>query len=250
MPRGVWNATKLQMRTIGLPNGSTDPFAIFFSIFKEKVCSWKPEKFWLLLFLCLEQNTNTSKKVFSKPVFHYEKLVNYHTGQLSSRLENLSNPITFRNKIYTQGQNMFHTHIWTVETFHSGFVWLVNSEFGLFMEWHGLNSHIANAFRIQYIWDSTCLTVSLCWAQLSCQFEDKIPILAVTSKYLQMVFASSASISTWLNNIASSHPKDALRIVWAVSTSLLIPLKSSRVWKDRSSLFCLQQICWKYIPYF
>jgi len=58
----------------------------------------------------------------------------------------LSYSITFRNNFCTHCQNKFHTQIWTVATFHSGFVWLENSEFDSFMEWQVLNSSILNAF--------------------------------------------------------------------------------------------------------
>ena len=131
--------------------------------------------FWLLLFLCLEQTTKSTTNLFSKPVFHDGKTVNYHTGQLTPKLRMLSYPSKFRNNLCTQGQNTFHTQISTLATFHCRFVWLANSEFGLIMKGHVLNSSILNAFRIQYVVDSWCPTVSLCCAQLFCLFGNKIP---------------------------------------------------------------------------
>jgi len=50
-----------------------------------------------------------------------------------------------------------------------------------------------------------------------------------------MVYASTTTMSNWLNNTASDHPRDAAQVecAWtvspAVSTPPLLALKSSRV---------------------
>ena len=81
-------------------------------------------------------------------------------------------------------------------------------------------------------------------------------LLVVTCKYLQMVYASSATMSNWSKNTAIGHLRDAAQVEHArsissaVSTPPLVALHSSRVWKDRSSFLCLSQICWKSIPCF
>jgi len=129
--------------TLGLPYGSIDPFAIFFSNFKKKFCSWEPQMFWLLLFLCLEQTTKTTTNLFSKPVFHDGKTV-------TPKLRMLSYPITFRNNFCTQGQNTFHTH--TLNSCNISFLFCLTGLFGIWF-FYGVTclSSSLNAFQMQYM---------------------------------------------------------------------------------------------------
>jgi len=100
--------------------------------------------------LCLEQTTKSTTNLFSKPVFNDGNTVNYHMGQLTSKLKMLSYPITFRNNFCTQGQNTFHTH--TLNSCNISFLFCLT---GLFWIWffYGVTylSSSLNAFQMQYM---------------------------------------------------------------------------------------------------
>jgi len=105
--------------------------------------------FWLLIFLCSEQTTKSTKNLFSKQVFHDGKTVYYHTGQLTPKLRMLIYPITFRNNFWTQGQNMSHTH--TLSSCNISFLFCLTGLCGIWF-FYGLTclSSSLNAFQMQY----------------------------------------------------------------------------------------------------
>jgi len=112
----------------------------------------------------------------------------------------LSYPITVRNNFCTQGQNTFHIQICTMTTFHSGFVWLATSGFGLFMESHVLGCSNLNAFQKQYMWSLDAL--QFLSAELS--FSGCLIIKSLFQLLLANICkrcmhdASSATMSNWL----------------------------------------------------
>jgi len=137
--------------------------------------------FWLLLILCFEQTTKSTTNLFSKPVFHDGKTVNYHTGQLTPKLRMLSYPLHFKTTLAHRARTRSAHKLWTEATFHSCFVWLTYSEFGSFIEWHASAAPWMRSDAVHGV--CACLAVSLCWAQLFCLLDNQIPFLVVTCKY-------------------------------------------------------------------
>jgi len=106
-------------------------------------------------------------------VFHDGKTVNYHTGQLTPKLRMLSYPITFWN-ICTQGQNTFHTHTHFEQLQHFILVlfdWLI---WNLILLSSAMPQQLLECVSAAMHGISTCLAVSLWWAQLFCQFDNII----------------------------------------------------------------------------
>jgi len=143
-----------------------------------------------------------------------------------------------------------------VATFHSCFVWLATSEFGSFMEWHVLNSSIPNAFQMQYVGDSTCLTVSLRWTQLSASLIIKSLFELLLAHIFKWCLHPVPQCPTgWtIQHVATFGMLPKIEHAWSISsassTPPLLVLKSSRDWKDTSLLLCLPLFCWKFILYF